>query len=59
MPWNTLKYHPEEITEMYLGCEMEKPDVEDIVGKARNVNIDIKIYRARRSSGGKLVFDQL
>lgn len=59
VPWNTMTYHPEEITEMYLGCEMEKPDVEDIVGKARNVNIDIKIYRARRSSGGGLVFDQL
>jgi hypothetical protein len=58
-PWNTMAYHPEEITELYLGCEMEKLDVEDTVGKARNVNIDIKIFQARRSGGGRLVFDRL
>ena len=58
-PWNTLPYHPEEITELYLGLEMEKSDIEDIVGKARTVNPDIAIFRAKRDGGGKLVFDQL
>ena len=58
-PWNTLPYHPEEITELYLGLEMEKSDIEDIVGKARTVNRDIAIFRAKRDGGGKLVFDQL
>ena len=58
-PWNTRPYHPEEITELYLGLEMEKSDIEDIVGKARNVNPDIAIYRANRNGGGKLVFDQV
>ena len=58
-PWNTLPYHPEEITELYLGLEMEKSDIEDIVGKARLINRDIAIFRARRDGGGKLVFDQL
>ncbi len=58
-PWNTLPYHPEEITELYLGLEMEKSDIEDIVGKARDVHLDIAIYRANRNGGGKLVFDQV
>lgn len=58
-PWITLPYHPEEITELYLGLEMEKSDIEDIVGKARDVNPDIAIYRANRNGGGKLVFDQV
>lgn len=58
-PWTTLPYHPEEITELYLGLEMEKSDIEDIVGKARIVNPDIAIFRAKRHGGGKLVFDQL
>lgn len=58
-PWITLPYHPKEITELYLGLEMEQSDIEDIVGKARNVNPDIAIYRANRNGGGKLVFDQV
>jgi len=58
-PWITLPYHPEEITELYLGLEMEKSDIEDIVGKARIINRDIVIFRAKRDGGGKLVFDKL
>jgi hypothetical protein len=58
-PWNTIPYYPEEITELYLGLKMEKSDIEDIVGKARTVNRDIAIFRAKRDVGGKLVFDQL
>ena len=58
-PWITLPYHPEEITELYLGLEMEKSDIEDIVGKARDVNPNIAIYRANRNGGGKLIFDQV
>jgi len=58
-PWNTLPYHPEEITELYLGLEMKRSDSEDIIDKARDVNRDISIYRANRSSGGKLIFDRV
>lgn len=57
--WDTLPYQPEEITELYLGLEIEKSDIEDIVGKARDVHLDIAIYRAYRNTGGKLVFDQV
>ena len=58
-PWHTLPYHPEEITELYLGLEMKESDIEDIVGKALTVNRDIAIFRAKRDGSGKLVFDQL
>ncbi len=58
-PWNTRPYHPEEITELYLGLEMEMSDVEDIVGMARTVNREIAIFRAKRDRVGKLVFDQV
>lgn len=57
-PWNTLPFHPEEITELYLGAEMEKSDIEDIVGKARFINRDIAIFQAKRDGGAKLVFDK-
>lgn len=58
-PWNTLPYHPEEITELYLGLEMDESDIEDIVGRALIVNRDITIFRAKHDGGGRLVFDQL
>lgn len=58
-PWVTLTYHPEEITELYLGLEMDKPDIEDIVGKAHIINRDIAIFRAKRDGSKKLVFDKL
>ena len=35
---------------------MEKSDIDDIIGKARTVNRDIKIFQAKRGGGGKLVF---
>ncbi len=57
-PWITLPYHPEEITELYLGPEMEGADIEDIVGKALLINRDIAIFQAKRDAGGKLVFDK-
>jgi hypothetical protein len=57
-PWNTLPYHPEEITELYLGLDMEKSDIEDIVGRARIINRDITIFRAKRDVGRNLVFDK-
>jgi hypothetical protein len=58
-PWNTLPYHSEETTELYLGLDMDKSDIEDIVCRARIVNPDIAIFRAKHERGAKLVFDQL
>ena len=40
-PWEFLSYHPEEITELYLGTAMDEEDKGEIVGlaKARNPKI--------------------
>lgn len=55
-PWNTLPYHPEEITELYLGCEMEEYDINDITNKALNVNPNISIFQIKRDEAGALYF---
>ena len=58
-PWNTLKFHPEEITELYLGLEMTKEDQDDIVAKAKALNPNIDVFKASRDANGKLVFSPL
>lgn len=42
--WNTLSYHSEEITELYLGAAMEQSDINEIIAMARAVNPNIKIF---------------
>ena len=58
-PWNTDPYHPEEITELYLGLAMEKADRDSICSAARAVNRDIAIFAAKRNPDGKLGFDSV
>ena len=58
-PWNTNPYHPEEITELYLGLAMEKADRDSICSAARAVNRDITIFAAKRNPDGKLGFDRV
>lgn len=55
-PWVMLPYHPEEITELYLGQKMEEPDIEAIVNMARSVNGEISIFQAYRDGDGNLIF---
>jgi len=55
--WDTLPYHSEEITELYLGCEMEEKDVEYITNKALNVNPKLSIFQIKRNGGGGLVIE--
>jgi hypothetical protein len=55
-PWNTLKYHPEEITELYLGRSMENSDMEEIIDLAKSLNPNIAIFRSTRDTQGKIVF---
>lgn len=55
-PWNTLKYHPEEITELYLGCAMKQVDKEDIVSMAKALNPEIAIFQAIRGADTTLTF---
>jgi hypothetical protein len=54
-PWNTLPYHPEEITELYLGAAMTDADRNDILGKART-NPGIAVFQAVLGSDGKITF---
>jgi hypothetical protein len=56
VPWNMLSYHPEEITELYLGLSMEQSDLDEIWGMARARNPRIAIFRAKRCNDGKLGF---
>ena len=58
-PWNTLRYHPEEITELYLGLAMDKADLDEILGKARAVNPKIAVFQTKRSADGRLIFDHV
>ena len=57
-PWNTLKYHPEEVTELYLGYAMTQEDKKEIVSKAKALNPAIKIFQAGRLADTKLTFDR-
>ena len=53
---HTLPYHPEEISEIYLGLAMEKADEHEIVGIAQAVNPKIAIFRAKENEGGRVEF---
>jgi hypothetical protein len=57
-PYDTLPYHAEEITELYLGLAMEKADKDDIVAKAKAVNPDIAIFRVKRDPTSAIAFDR-
>jgi len=58
-PWNTLSYHPEEITELYLGAAMTDADKQDILGKARTVNPKIAVFQAKKDAQGRISFDAI
>jgi hypothetical protein len=54
--WEALPYHPEEITELYLGLAMTNSDRADIVAKAKAINSNITIFRTDRDAQRKLTF---
>ena len=58
-PWNVLKYHPEEITELYLGLAMTMEDKEDMVSKAKALNPEISIFQMGRDADTKLTFNRI
>jgi hypothetical protein len=57
-PWETLKFHPEEITELYLGLAMEEADKADILAQAKALNPDIAVFQMKYGSGRELEFDR-
>jgi Protein of unknown function (DUF2971) len=56
-PYDTLKYHPEEITELYLGSAMDKADKEDILAKAKALNPAIRVFQAKCGAGTAITFE--
>ena len=56
-PYNLLKFHPEEITELYLGLAMTKEDKEEMVSKAKALNPEIAIFQAGRDAIATLTFN--
>lgn len=58
-PWNTLPYHPEEITELYLGSAMERVAANEIVDMALKVNPGIRIFWMKRDELGKIWSDRI
>jgi DUF2971 family protein len=56
--WNTLAYHPEEITELYLGLAMSKENKDEIVALAKAVNPNIVIFQASRGANRALTFQK-
>jgi Protein of unknown function (DUF2971) len=57
-PWETLKFHPEEITELYLGLAMDQADNVDILTKAKGLSPDIVVFQTKRGNDGNLSFDR-
>lgn len=55
-PWDILPYHPEEVTELYLGARIENSVKDEIVGYARTRNPEIRIFRAELESNEELDF---
>src|SRR5262249_50039283 len=57
--WNTMPYHPQEITELYLGLSMAKENKDEIIIKARAVNPNIAIFQASRGAIQTVTFQRL
>ena len=58
-PWDVLKYHPEEITELYLGLAIMEENRKDMVSKATALNPEISIFQAGRDANAKLTFNRI
>lgn len=56
--YRTLPYHPEELTELYLGSAMTDADKAEIITKAKGVNPKIEIFQGKRDAKNKLSFEK-
>lgn len=57
--WDTLPYHPEEVTELYLGRAMTNQNKEEIVDTAKAVNPVIKVFQVDSGKDGRLSCQKL
>ncbi|RTR33630.1 DUF2971 domain-containing protein [Shewanella atlantica] len=58
-PWETLPYHPEEITELHLGLEIEPEVRDELLSLAEGINPDVLVYQVKRIENGKLVSERV
>lgn len=54
--WNTLPYHPEELSELYLGHKMPEEIKKEIIALAQAVNPEIMILDTLLGGDGKISF---
>jgi DUF2971 family protein len=55
--YRTQPYHPEEITELFLGADMTEAAKQEIVAAAKALNPQIAVLQAKRNSEGRISFD--
>jgi hypothetical protein len=59
VPWSTLPYYPEEITEVYLGMNMADTTKVELIALARAVNPRMCIFQMQRDHDGALVYQDV
>jgi hypothetical protein len=55
--YRTQPFHPEEITELYLGAAMTDADKQETIAAAKALNPQIAVFQAKRDSEGRISFD--
>lgn len=55
-PCNILKFHPEEITELYLGHAMTSEEKDEIAAKGNKLNPEISIFEVVPNTDHNLTF---
>jgi Protein of unknown function (DUF2971) len=54
--WNLMPYHPEEISELYMGAKATEEQKAEFAELARGVNPQISVFEAFHDQSGKLSF---
>ncbi|WP_407123446.1 hypothetical protein [Bradyrhizobium sp. STM 3561] len=52
-------FHPEEITELYLGAAMTDADKQEIIATAKALNPEIAVFQAKQDQEGRISFDRV
>ncbi|WP_316219265.1 DUF2971 domain-containing protein [Bradyrhizobium sp. SZCCHNR2026] len=55
--YRTQPFHPEEITELYLGAAMTDADKQEFVATAKALNPHVAVFQAKRLKNGAIEFD--
>jgi hypothetical protein len=57
--WNTLPYHPEEVTELYLGPAIADDEKAEIIRAAKDINPEIAVFWPCRAADQSIAFNAL